>query len=84
MRILTTLAVLAAVAFGCATAEIGDECETSGSKDECVDGAICSPVAGANTCRKICTDQAQCAATESCLGVAGSNEKSCQPESTKK
>lgn len=83
---MTTLArlltlSLTVLALGCASAEIGDECDTSGAKDECVDGAICTADSGGTkTCRKSCTTDDQCGATEQCNGISGANTKSCQPK----
>jgi hypothetical protein len=74
------LAPLLAFTLGCA-ADIGDECDKSGSKDECVDGAICTQISdGTNACRKSCTDDTECGANEQCNGVSGANTKSCQPK----
>lgn len=60
---------------------VGDVCDKSGSTDGCVSGAICSNSStGTAYCRKTCVEQTDCAATESCNGVSGSNLKSCQPK----
>jgi hypothetical protein len=59
---------------------IGGACSNAGKADECVDGAICSNASSGATCRKICSEQAQCAATESCSGISGTTTKSCQPK----
>jgi hypothetical protein len=59
--------------------ELGDG-DTPSSKDECVDGAVCSNDGDSNHCRKLCTDQAQCGSNESCNGISGSSLKSCQPK----
>jgi hypothetical protein len=68
--------------FGCSgEAELGEECDTSGSTDECVSNAICSDDAGGRRCRRICKDDAECAASEACNGVSGTNIKSCQLKS---
>ena len=66
----------------CGGADIGETCDTSGATGECVDGAICTnnPSGSGFTCRKLCTDQVECAATEACNGIARSNQKSCQPQ----
>lgn len=79
----TTLAlVLAAASYGCGgKGEIGDGCDTAGATDECAEGVICTNNADSTfTCRKLCTDQAQCAANENCNGISNSNQKSCQPK----
>ena len=61
--------------------DIGESCETASATDECADGAICTNnSSGGFTCRKLCTDQAQCASTESCNGISGGSQKSCQPK----
>lgn len=58
--------------------DLGEACETRGSQDECVEGAICdNDAAGNPICLKVCTDAAQCAADEDCNGVSGSNIKAC-------
>lgn len=66
----------------CATdpVAIGGACTTAGKSEECVDGAICSNAASGATCRKVCTEQAQCGANESCSGISGTTIKSCQPK----
>ena len=76
-----TLLALASLPIGCASSEIGDSCDTSGSKDECVDGAICTQISGGSAiCRKSCTADSECGANEQCNGVSGANTKSCQPK----
>jgi hypothetical protein len=79
-----TLALASAIAaFGAcgdSQAEIGGHCDTPGNIDECVSGAVCANDAEGNHCRKSCTDQAQCASTENCNGISGSNLKACQPK----
>jgi hypothetical protein len=51
-----------------------------GSTSECSSGDICSNLSGGgNHCQHICTSQADCSSDESCLGVANTNVKSCQP-----
>lgn len=81
-RSLVCTAFMAALALGgCARSEIGEECETSGATDECVDNAVCTNRNdGAPICRKICSSQDDCATNESCNGISGTNIKSCQPE----
>jgi len=78
--IISATMIMFCFSIGCGAAEIGEACDTSGSVDECVEGAICCAEAGQQSCYKICTDQTECSATESCNGVAGSNIKSCQPK----
>ena len=79
-HILLALGVLLAVVGCSGESEIGEECDTAGSTDECVDGAICTNADDGLTCRRLCTDDAQCATTEACNGVAETNLKSCQPK----
>ncbi|MBK9263371.1 MAG: hypothetical protein IPM54_26650 [Polyangiaceae bacterium] len=67
----------------CGGAEIGEACETRGSQDECVDDAICDLKGTDETepvCLKVCNDASECAATEDCNGVSGSNIKACTPK----
>ena len=73
---LVILLLLAA----CSDGDVGEECDTSGSTDECVEGAICTNEGDVAACRQICTDQPDCPSGEACNGVCGSNIKSCQPE----
>jgi len=63
-------------------AEVGEKCDTAGATTECADGAICTNDSGGGTftCRKTCTEQAQCASGENCNGISGSSAKSCQPK----
>jgi len=70
---------LALLLTGCGSADIGEQCDTAGSVDECVDGAICTNDT-ANTCRAVCVEQADCPVDYSCNGVSGSSTKSCQPD----
>jgi hypothetical protein len=61
--------------------EVGESCDTSGSEDECVDGAICDSGDGdAAVCLAICEVQEDCATDEDCNGVSGSNIKACHPK----
>ncbi|QRK11868.1 hypothetical protein JQX13_18505 [Archangium violaceum] len=64
----------------CGKAEIGEECDKTGSTDECVEGGICDTLGGDTTglqCLKICTQDSDCPATQACTGVSGSNQKAC-------
>jgi hypothetical protein len=64
---------------GCAS-DLGEACETRGSQDECVDGAVCEVDGTDDTapkCLKVCKDASECAATEDCNGVSGTNIKAC-------
>lgn len=61
--------------------EVGEACDTSGSQDECVEGAICDSGDGEGAvCLAICEVQEDCAADEDCNGVSGSSIKACHPK----
>lgn len=77
--LLLALGVTLALA-GCGAADIGESCDTGGSVDECVDGAICTNDSAGNVCRLICDSTADCPASYSCNGVTGGSIKSCQPD----
>lgn len=66
---------------GCAS-DVGDACDTRGAQDECVENAICDSTTDSAEpiCLKVCTDDTQCASTEACNGVSGSNIKACKPK----
>ncbi len=71
--ILLALPLLSVLALACGKTEVGDACDDEGKTDECVDNAVCAKdKAGATKCLKVCTEQAQCAATEECNGTTGS------------
>ncbi len=70
---------LALLLTGCGSADVGEECDTAGATDECVDGAICTNDA-TNVCRLVCEVQDDCPTNYSCNGVSGSSIKSCQPD----
>jgi hypothetical protein len=75
------LVVLVAFGAGCSDAEVGEECGESGVEaGECVEGAICGKHDATDElyCLKVCTDQADCLATEDCNGVEGSSVKGCR------
>ena len=78
-RFCTLLGLLGALACS-GEAAIGEECDTAGSTDECVNGAVCTNDLGGRRCRLVCNDDAQCAASEACNGVSSTNIKSCQPK----
>ncbi len=64
---------------GCGDSEIGEPCDTAGVTEGCEEGAICGNIAGGtNYCQLSCTVQADCAATENCTGITGTDQKSCQ------
>jgi len=77
----TSLCALTLALAGCGGAEIGETCDTGGSADECVDGAICTNESDGNVCRLICEMQEDCPMNYSCNGVTGGSTKSCQPDS---
>ena len=77
---MRTSLALAIFALACGSSEIGEGCDNVGKTDECVDGAICTNDSGGTLCRRVCQDDAQCALTEACNGVSGTNIKSCQPK----
>ena len=79
-RALFALLALTAI-IGCdGKADLGEECNTPGSTDECVSGAVCTNDSGGQRCRPVCSDDKQCASTEACNGVSGTKIKSCQPK----
>lgn len=80
-RILVRFACLASlmVMTGCGEAEIGEDCDESGSLDECVEGAICTNEGEDAVCRALCSEHDDCPSGQLCNGVSGSNQKSCQP-----
>ncbi len=81
MKRALTLFVVALLS-GCASeGAAGDACDKAGVTDGCESGTICANDSnGLNYCRKTCTDQAQCTATESCSGITGTSTKACQPK----
>jgi len=79
-RLVLMLSVLVATVACSGKSDIGESCDTAGSTDDCVDGAICTNDDTGLTCRRVCTADTQCAATEACNGVSGTNIKSCQPK----
>ena len=75
------MAALFVLCTGCGRGDVGEACDKSGDPDECVDEAICTKESETSTtCRRRCTDDAQCPATEKCNGVSATNIKSCQPK----
>jgi len=75
-------AVLLAAALACGGgAELGEACEETGATSACVDGGICDTVSDESeeqVCLALCDSDEDCnAATESCTGVSGSNQKAC-------
>jgi hypothetical protein len=78
-RLFALLALTSALGCG-GKGDLGDECDTPGSTDECVNGAVCTNDLGGRRCRRLCKDDTQCASFEACNGVSGTNIKSCQPK----
>lgn len=77
---LTYVSILALpFAVACGGADVGEECDTPGSTDECVDGAICTNSSAGNFCREICDTDADCPMGLGCNGISGTSIKSCQP-----
>jgi hypothetical protein len=79
--LLASCFAIALALVGCGASEIGESCDTGGSADECVDGAICTNESDGNVCRLICETQDDCPMNYSCNGVTGGSTKSCQPDS---
>lgn len=80
---IASLIALTAVACG-GESKLGEECDEVGkTEDVCESGGICGKRSdGALACLKLCTDDAQCAATEECNGVEGTNQKGCRLKAT--
>jgi hypothetical protein len=78
-RSVVLLGLLASIGCG-GKADLGEECDTAGSTDDCVNGAVCTNDTGGQRCRRICIDDTQCTSVEACNGVSGTNIKSCQPK----
>jgi hypothetical protein len=77
------LICLGALLPACGGAELGEACETRGSQDECVENAVCEVKGTDDTtpvCLKVCKDAAECASSEDCNGVSGTNIKACTPK----
>ncbi len=56
-------------------------CTTSGSTEQCPDGAVCDTISGtAIACVQICKAADDCRADLDCNGVSGSNIKACKPK----
>ena len=77
MRLFSLIIAIGLLAGGCGGAEVGEACDTSGAKDECVDGAICDTDGDDKTCLEICKEQEDCGAGEDCTGVSDANVKAC-------
>jgi hypothetical protein len=78
-RWLAMVVFFGAVACG-GGADVGEGCDSAGSTDECVDGAVCTNGETGSTCRRVCKEDDECGAAEACNGVSGTNIKSCQPK----
>lgn len=82
MRYFSILFPVALLALtSCGSPKIGESCKTAGDSAACESGAMCTNNSGGgNTCFKVCTADSECATTEQCNGVSGTNIKSCQPK----
>ena len=74
------LAALLLAVPACGESEIGEECDTAGSQDDCEGGALCTNEGGGAVCRALCAEQDDCPPGHACNGVSGTNLKSCQPD----
>jgi hypothetical protein len=74
--------LLAVLAVGCGDRDIGDDCETPGSEDECVELGVCDRRDdGEVVCLLRCESQSDCEDDQSCNGVTGaSGIKACHPK----
>jgi hypothetical protein len=80
MRPAAATLMLVFGAIGCGDAEIGDECDRPGQRDDCEDGALCTNEGRGPICRALCAEQGDCPPGHGCNGVSGTNQKTCQPE----
>ena len=56
-------------------------CTTSGSTEQCPEGAVCDTISGtAITCVQICKTADDCRSDLDCNGVSSSNIKACKPK----
>ena len=83
-RWMTAVAIVAlgVCAIGCGESDVGEECDESGSTQECVADAVCTGEGGSAYCRLICTSQDDCPDGFNCNGIEGTSSselKSCQP-----
>ncbi len=78
--VLGVLCVWTLALGGCGGAEVGEACDTTGSRDECVDGAICDTEGEQVLCLLICNVDPDCPAKHKCTGVSGANIKACHKE----
>jgi hypothetical protein len=77
------LVCLGLIIPGCGGTDVGEACQTRGAQDECVSGAVCDLDGSSSTepvCLTVCKDSMDCATTEDCNGVSGSNIKACTPK----
>jgi hypothetical protein len=84
-RILVTFAVAFAFVLACSgESKLGEECDELGkTEDVCESGSVCGKqTGGAVVCLKQCADDANCASTEGCNGVEGTNIKACRLKDT--
>jgi hypothetical protein len=80
MKIFTVVLFIVALFPACSSAaKVGETCDKEGATEGCESNAACGKNPnGALVCQRLCTDQAQCAATESCNGLTGSSLKTCR------
>lgn len=79
--IFVTVAAAFTLVLACSgESKLGEECDEPGkTEDVCESGGVCGKqTGGAVICLKQCTDDTNCAATENCNGVEGTNVKGCR------
>ena len=80
-RLLSSAVLLSGLlALAACKADIGEECDKTGSTAECVEGSACDTLGGGSTvlqCLKVCTSGVDCPTTRACTGVSGGNLKAC-------
>ena len=80
LRACMLLVCCGLVAPGCG-ADVGESCETRGSLDECVEGAICADLSPSGSefffCKRICVNDAQCFSGDVCSFIPGVGVKTC-------
>jgi hypothetical protein len=84
-RVLVTFAAAFAFVIACSgESKQGEECDEVGkTEDVCESGSVCGKqTGGAVICLKQCADDSNCASTEACNGVEGTNIKGCRLKDT--